>query len=99
MTTMERRNRMIKGVSDKIQNRFLKEVLDLEEKLTGELFEANDELITFNVENVEREERRISDTSRSVEAGGRCQGHKALQVKLDLNERQDGGARGSSGLG
>ena len=34
MTTMERKHRMIKGLSAEIQSRFLKEVLVLEEKFT-----------------------------------------------------------------
>ena len=47
MTTMERKNRTMKGASEETQNKLFKEVLVSEEKLAdadGELFKANVEL-------------------------------------------------------
>ena len=46
MTTMERKDRMMKGTSEEIQKKFPKQVLDVEKKLSdvdSELFEASEQ--------------------------------------------------------
>ena len=52
MATMERKHRLMKGAWEEFQNRFFKEFLNLEEKLTevaSELFEANSEMRKLTV--------------------------------------------------
>ena len=70
VTIMQRKNRMVNGAQEAIQNRLLKEgFFHLEEKLTdvdGDLLGATAELNRLNVGKVELEERRVSDVSRVV---------------------------------
>ena len=63
---MERKNKMMKGASEEILNRFLKEFWALEEKLIcvhNELLEALEELRKYTTEEAKLEEWSFFDTS------------------------------------
>ena len=94
LATTERKNRLMMGASQEVQNKSFKEVL---------IWRRSSRTLTVSCSRPMRScvsqlwKHGKVTRPRSVWIGGRCQGPKALKVKLDLLERQDGGALWSSG--
>ena len=103
LATMERKHQLMNGASNEILRKFFKEVWVWEEKISeveNALHEVLEEMRTLMVERTkaEAEELRVFLTCPdSVWTGGQRGEPEALKVKLDLLERQDSGALGSSG--